>query len=169
MNQAIHAVDLLQWFAGMPSEVFGWTTRRVHLGIEVEDTAAAALRYPGGALGAIEASTAVYPGWTRRIEVCGEHGSIALEDDRVTRWDFRQRLPGDDRVAGSGDVQQMRAGSGSPQISHHGHWLQIQDLVAALRAGRPPEIDGRAGRNAVALVCAVYESAATGAPARPGA
>ena len=30
INQAIHGVDLLQWFAGMPVEVFAWTTQRVH-------------------------------------------------------------------------------------------------------------------------------------------
>ena len=55
MNQGIHAVDLLQWFAGMPNAVTGFTTRRVHLGIEVEDTAVAALKFESGALGTIEA------------------------------------------------------------------------------------------------------------------
>jgi predicted dehydrogenase len=33
INQAIHAIDLLQWFAGLPEEVFAWKTRRVHTGI----------------------------------------------------------------------------------------------------------------------------------------
>ena len=65
MNQGIHAVDLLQWFAGRPAEVQARTTRRVHLGIEVEDTAVATLRFPDGALGVIEATTAAYPGWER--------------------------------------------------------------------------------------------------------
>ena len=37
INQAIHGVDLLQWFAGMPVEVFAWSTQRVHK-IESEDT-----------------------------------------------------------------------------------------------------------------------------------
>ena len=44
INQAIHGVDLLQWFAGMPVEVFAWTTQRVHP-IESEDTAVAALKF----------------------------------------------------------------------------------------------------------------------------
>jgi UDP-N-acetyl-2-amino-2-deoxyglucuronate dehydrogenase len=72
MNQGIHAVDLLQWFAGLPADVFSRNTRRVHLGIEVEDTAVASLRFPCGALGTIEATTAAYPGWARRIELCGK-------------------------------------------------------------------------------------------------
>ncbi len=42
INQAIHGVDLLQWFAGMPVEVFAWATQRVHQ-IESEDTCVAAL------------------------------------------------------------------------------------------------------------------------------
>ncbi|HLP24921.1 MAG TPA: Gfo/Idh/MocA family oxidoreductase, partial [Acidobacteriota bacterium] len=93
INQAIHGLDLLQWFAGVPEEVFARATRRVHTHIEGEDTAVAALRFPGGALGTIEATTAAWPGWSRRIELCGEHGSIVLEDDHIVRWDFRTAQP----------------------------------------------------------------------------
>lgn len=98
MNQAIHAVNLLHWFAGMPTEVFGRTTRAVHQGIEAEDTACANFRFPGGALGVLEATTAAWPGWERRIELCGEFGSIALEDDRIVRWDFRDEQPQDAEI-----------------------------------------------------------------------
>ncbi|MCX5685396.1 MAG: Gfo/Idh/MocA family oxidoreductase, partial [Planctomycetota bacterium] len=66
ISQAIHGLDLLLWFAGLPAEVFAWKTRRVHTGIEVEDTAVAALRFANGALGAFETSTALWPGWSRR-------------------------------------------------------------------------------------------------------
>jgi predicted dehydrogenase len=168
MNQGIHAVDLLQWLVGMPVEVFGRTSRVVHTGIEVEDTAAAVLRFPGGALGVIEASTALFPGWSRRLEICGEHGSAALEDDQIIRWDFRAKEPGDEGATQVEVAGRPGAGAATPQISHHGHLRQIQDLVAALRAGRAPAIDGRAGRNAVALVRAVYDSAASGRPVSVG-
>jgi predicted dehydrogenase len=165
MNQGIHAVDLLQWFAGLPSEVSGWTTRCAHKGIEAEDTACAVLRYPGGALGAIEATTAAYPGWSRRIEICGENGSVSLEDDRIARWEFRVAQPEDEAILNAAPDEKMRSGSGSPtQISHYGHLLQIRDLIDSLRTGRPLAIDGRSARNAVALIRAVYESAAQRAP-----
>ena len=165
MNQGIHAVDLLQWFAGLPAEVFGWTTRRVHTGIEAEDTVTAALRYPGGALGTIEATTAAYPGWSRRIEICGENGSAALEDDRIVRWEFRVPQPGDEAVLRAEPDEKMRSGSAAPdQISHYGHMLQIRDLIESVRSGRPLAVDGRAARNGVALIRAVYESAAKGIP-----
>jgi UDP-N-acetyl-2-amino-2-deoxyglucuronate dehydrogenase len=167
MNQAIHALDLLQWFAGLPSEVFAWTTRRVHTGIEGEDTASAVLKFPGGALGTVEATTAAWPGWSRRLELCGEHGSIALEDDRIVRWDFARAEPGDDAIRQAKPDDALGSGAGSPgAISIEGHVRQYQDLSAALRENRPFAIDGREGRRAVAFVTALYESAARAAPVR---
>ena len=168
INQAIHAVDLLQWFAGMPSEVFCWSTRRVHTGIEAEDTVTAALKYPGGALGSIEATTAAWPGWQRRLELCGENGSALLEDDRVARWDFRDAQPGDDAIRAANDGAALGSGASSPTaISIVGHQRQLQDLVDALRAGRRPALVGEDGRKAVALVQALYASAERGVPVTP--
>jgi UDP-N-acetyl-2-amino-2-deoxyglucuronate dehydrogenase len=167
INQAIHGLDLLQWFAGLPAEVFAWKTRRVHTGIEAEDTAAATLRFADGALGAFEASTALWPGWSRRIEVCGEHGSISLEDDRIARWEFREARPEDDAIRAGGAASALGSGASDPKaISTEGHRRQLQDLVDALRENRPTALDGREGRKAVALVAAIYASAETGRPVK---
>jgi len=167
MNQAIHAVDLLQWFAGLPSEVFSWNTRRVHTGIEVEDTAVASLRFPDGALGTIEATTAAFPGWARRIELCGENGSIVLEDDRILRWDFRTPEPGDAAILAAKPDDSMRAGASAPgAMSHQGHLRQIENFVAAIRTGASPAVDGPEARKAVALILALYRSAQSGQSVR---
>jgi len=163
MNQAIHGVDLLQWFAGLPAEVTGWITRRVHTGIEADDTTVASLRFPSGALGTIEATTATWPGWSRRIELCGEHGAVCLEDDHIARWDFARAEPGDDAVRAAPRDAALGSGAGAAGgISIAGHLFQIRDFVAAVSEGRPPAIDGREGRKAVALVHAIYESAKQG-------
>ncbi|HYC70492.1 MAG TPA: Gfo/Idh/MocA family oxidoreductase [Opitutaceae bacterium] len=167
INQAIHGLDLLQWFAGLPEEVSAYKTRVVHRGIEGEDTAVAALRYPSGALGTLEASTACWPGWSRKIEICGETGSVALEDDHLARWEFKDAQPGDDEIRNAKVDPSMRSGAGSATaISYEGHLRQIQDLVDALRDRRPLAIEGREGRKAVALVNAVYQSAEQGRPVR---
>lgn len=169
MNQGIHAVDQLQWFAGMPAEVFGWTARRVHSGIEVEDTAAATLRFANGALGGIEATTAAFPGWARRLEIAGENGSAALEDDRLVQWEFRPALPEDEAVRRDAAGSKLGSGASAPNaISHVGHRLQLQDLVDAIRDNRPLAIDGKAARNAVAIIRGVYDSAACGRPVQIG-
>lgn len=169
INQAIHGLDLLLWFAGLPSEVFAWQAKRVHTTIEVEDTAVAALKFPNGALGAFEASTALWPGWSRRHELCGENGSIVLEDDRIVRWEFRDALPGDAAIRVAGQTNALGSGASDPKaISTEGHRRQLQDLVDAIREQRPHALDGPEGRKAVALVNAIYASARSGAPVRLG-
>ena len=167
MCQAIHGIDLLQWFAGMPSEVYCRTTRRVHAGIEGEDTATAVLKFPDGALGTIEASTALWPGWQRRIEICGELGSVILEDDHLAKWEFRDAQPGDEVIRAAKVDAAMRSGAGAPNaMTHLGHLRQIQDLIDALRDNRPVAIDGREARKAVALIRALYASAERGVPVK---
>ena len=168
INQAIHGVDLLQWFAGMPVEVFAWTTRRVHTRIESEDTAVAALKFGSGAFGTLEASTAVWPGFSRRIEICGETGSAVMEDDDLTRWEFREARPVDERMRATRESGSMGSGAAAPMaIKFEGHLRQIQDFIDGIRERRPFFIEGREARKAVALVRALYDSAAIGKPVRP--
>lgn len=165
MNQAIHAVDLLQWLVGMPTEVFAQTTRRVHLNIEAEDTCCATFRFAGGAFGVLEATTAAYPGWERRLEICGEFGSAIIEDDRIVRWEFRTPLPGDDKVVTSG----TGTGSGArapDQISYRGHQQQLREVMEAVRGNTALSIDGHEALKTVALVRAIYESAHRETPIR---
>lgn len=167
MNQAIHGVDLLQWFAGLPVEVTGRIARRVHTGIEADDTTVATLQFPDGALGTIEASTAVWPGWSRRIELCGEHGSIALEDDAIVKWEFARPEPGDDDIRAARQANALGSGAGNPAgISIAGHLRQFTDLVESVRGNRAPAIDAAEGRKAVALIHAIYESAKSGRTVR---
>jgi len=57
------------------------------------------------------------------------------------------------------------SGASSPSaISAEGHRRQLQDFVDALREDRAPALDGHEGRKAVAVVDAIYDSAARGVP-----
>ena len=61
----------------------------------------------------------------------------------------------------------MTAGGRGPRsdpaaLDVSGHAAQIADLLAAIDEGREPAVDGQAGRDALEIVCAVYESARSG-------
>jgi predicted dehydrogenase len=157
MNQGIHAVDQLLWLMGDVTEVSATATRRLHEGLEVEDTVVARLVFASGALGTLSASTACVPGWARRTEACGTAGSIRLVDDRIERWDVDAPRP---RTTGPADADAAASG---PTLSDAGpHRAQIEDFVRAVRSGGRPRVDGREGLRSLALVEAVYRSADEG-------
>ena len=162
MNQGIHAVDLLQWLVGLPAEVSGFAGTLAHAGMEAEDTVAAALRFPHGACGVIEAATSCWPGSDLRIEISGERGSATLVNDRIVRWEFAEPQPDDETIRGEGTTE-IKVGSSDPRgMSWEGHRVLVRDLACALQEGRAPMIPGAEARRAVALVLAIYESARSG-------
>lgn len=168
MNQAIHSVDLLLWLLGPAVEVRAHCATLAHQRIAVEDTAAATLQFAHGALGVIEATTAAYPGYLKRIEIHGSGGSAALEEEDLVLWDFARPARSDAAVR----RQMARRGSGGggasdpKAIGHHGHARQFHDLVEAIVDDRPPAIDGREGRRSVELILAIYKAAETGRAVR---
>lgn len=118
-------------------------------------------------MGSIEVTTAAWPGWERRIEICGESGSVALEDEKVVRWTSATRGRRMPKFFAQAARNTARTGAGASNIiGFEGHQRQIEQMVIALRRGAPMPIGGRAARNAVALVRALYDSAERGAPVR---
>ena len=168
MNQAIHNVDLLLWMMGDAIEVCGFTATLAHERIEVEDTAVACLRFKTGALGVIQATTSVHPGLPKTIAIHGDQGSAVIEQEDILRWDFLTQIP-DDLAIKERFALKVGASGGSSDpkaISHQGHARQLADFVNAIETDSAPRVDGREGRRAVALICAVYESMRTGRAVR---
>ena len=164
MNQAIHNVDLLQWFMGDVASVSAVTATLAHDRIEVEDTAVAAVRFRSGALGVIEAATSAWPGLLKRTEIHGSSGSARVEQDDLTLWTFETGAEGDAeilaRIAGG---SASNSGASDPRgINHAGHREQLADFLHAIDAGAPAMIDGREGRKAVEIIHAIYLSSQTG-------
>jgi UDP-N-acetyl-2-amino-2-deoxyglucuronate dehydrogenase len=164
MNQAIHSVDLLAWLMGPVVEVRAQTALLAHDRIAVEDTAVATVRFANGALGIIEASTAAYPGYLKRIEISGSVGSAVLEEEDLVKWDFAKKMKADDAILQKMSQKKSSGGGAADPaaIGHHGHARQFQDVVNSIRKGTKPQIDGPEGRRAVEIILAIYKSAETG-------
>jgi len=164
MNQGIHCVDLLQWLVGPVAEVQAYADTLAHR-IEVEDAAVAALRFESGALGVIMGSSAVYRGLPSRIEVLGATGNVVVEGEDIIRWQVGE----EEEIAALGG---STLGATDPQAgladAVAGHVEQIGDFLRAIEEDRPPFVSGEEARKSVAIVLAIYESARTGRPAKPG-
>lgn len=161
MNQGIHSVDLLRWYMGRVEAVCAFTGLVGHEDLEVEDVAAATLRFANGAMGVIEASTAVNPGFYRKIEILGTKGSVIIEEDKIIAWKFDEERDSDQiiREKYSGNNQSGGGVSDPKAISDIGHLRQLLDILKSLDNGHPPAIDAPEARKAVELVLAIYASA----------
>jgi len=173
INQSIHSVDLLQWLMGPVVEVTAYTGLLAHERIQVEDTAVAILKFEGGSLGTIVATTAAYPGLTARIAIHGDRGSAVIDDDELVY--FHAAGTGGERDAyGGGENQaarivqrygaeRARGGAGSdPSNLSMAHRDQIQDFIEAVREDREPSVNLEEGRKPLEIISAIYESARTG-------
>lgn len=160
MNQGIHSIDLLRWYMGNVEAVCAFTGLVGHDGLEVEDVAAATLKFANGAVGVIEASTAVNPGFFRRLEILGTKGSVIIEEEKILAWNFDEEVESDQKLRERFSGNNSGGGVSDPKaINDIGHLRQLLDIIKSIENGNPPAIDAVEARNAVELVLAVYNSA----------
>jgi predicted dehydrogenase len=159
INQAIHVIDLMLWLTGMPTRVNA-QMRTLNHSIEVEDSAVAILEYADNRLGLIQATVAAYPGYPERIEVGGTRGSAVYHRGEARlEWHLADpREDGEERA-------EVSSGASAPMnINAAGHIAAFQDFAAAVREQRAPFVNGREGRQSIALVQAIYDSARANVP-----
>ncbi len=161
MNQGIHAIDLLQWFGGDVESVSGFISTLSHERIEVEDNGVAALRFKNGALGVINGSTSIYPGFRRRIEVCGTEGSAVLEDEALVSWVFKDERREDDEIRQKYALPGSTCGgsSNAADINWVGHQRQFDDFALSIRGVKDPLVGGEEALKSVRLIKCIYKSA----------
>lgn len=157
-NQASHHVDLLEWMMGEVDSVFA-LTRTALVDIEAEDTAVVALRFRSGALGVIEATTAVRPkDLEGSISILGEKGTVVVGGFAVNKmqtWNFVEPQDGDDEVMEHYSVN-------PPNVYGFGHQAYYEHVVDCIGNDGPHLVDGLQGRRSLELINAIYESVETG-------
>lgn len=164
MNQSIHYIDLLQWIAGPIRRVTATAANRVHTQIEVEDTLCAAVEFESGARGLIMGSTAMYPGFSQRLEIGGDGGTVMTGEIRAARFrtpgaaDFSDEtenfFPARDATSG---------GAASPtDMALYLHERGIAHIYEAWERGEEPLTAANEAAKAVAIVEALYTSAREG-------
>jgi UDP-N-acetyl-2-amino-2-deoxyglucuronate dehydrogenase len=158
INQAVHTVDLLLWLLGDVLRVQSRTARVLHA-IEAEDTALAILKFRSGALGVLQATTAAYPGYPRRLEISGTEGTVILEQDRILSADLRTASTSN----GEGIAHDNNQSASSAVVSDiRGHQALFEDFLRAIEQNGTPVCNGREGLRSIALVEAIYRAAKSG-------
>ena len=167
INQAIHHIDLLQWFMGDVVGVAGSIRTLRHTDVmEVEDSAVAHLEFASGAIASILATTTLNNGLGGQVMISDQEGKTAslIEFPEgvgvLDVWsvdDEPQVVP----------VYNSNVPFDRPLSEIHAdlvpfHTQQIEEFVDAVRAGRDPSVTGREARKSLAIVLAIYESSRSG-------
>ncbi|MFW0792449.1 Gfo/Idh/MocA family oxidoreductase [Gordonia sp. CPCC 205515] len=170
MTQAIHQIDLLQWYLGRPVSVTGHIRTHFHGDhIETEDSASAVIAFESGATATITATTGANHNLGNRVTVIGETGAIAsvLEFPEGAEgvnelWTVPGQVtlgtPYSLDIPARPDIADINAGL----VDFHTE--AVQDFADAIVTGREPAVTGRDARTSLAIVTAIYESSATGRP-----
>lgn len=162
INQAIHQIDVLRWLAGPVDKLHAmWQLGALHK-IESEDVVNALLRYSSGATGVIQASTAMWPGYSERVEIHGTKGSAILTGDKLTHWDVQG-----DAAANAADpapvASEVASGASDPMaISLEPFERQFLDFADAIKNKRKPLVAGEEGCEALEIVERIYDSCRAG-------
>ena len=163
MNQCIHGIDLLRWMLGDEvEEVFGVTRQQFHRYLECEDVGMAVVKFKNGAIGTIEGTTNVYPkNLEETLYLFGENGTVKIggtSTNNIDVWNFSCEREED---AGNRVLEEATS-----NVYGNGHTSLFADMIAAIEQKRKPYVDAVAGRNALEMVLAIYQSAATGKPVK---
>ena len=155
-NQASHHIDLLEWMMGEPVSVFAKSSTAL-ADIEVEDTGVVIIKFENGALGLIEATTAVRPkDLEGSLSILGENGSVEISGfavNKIRTWNF----------AGEEDLGESKTyNENPPNIYGYGHIKYLQNVCDSLNNNVKALVDGLEGRKSLELINAIYESIETG-------
>ena len=163
MNQCIHGIDLLRWMMGNEvEEVYGVTKQQFHDYLECEDIGMAVVKFKNGAVGTIEGTTNVYPkNLEETLYLFGETGTVKLggtSTNNIDVWNFSHETADDEKNKGLQEA--------TSNVYGNGHTSLFADMMDAIEHDRKPYVDAVSGRNALEMILAIYQSAATGRPVK---
>ncbi len=163
MNQCIHGIDLLRWMMGDEvEEIYGVTCRQFHDYLQCEDIGMAVVKFRNGAVGTIEGTTNVYPkNLEETLYLFGETGTVKLggtSTNNIDVWDFANE--------GESDGKNKGLQEATSNVYGNGHTSLFADVIEAIEQDRKPYVDAVAGRNALEIILAIYQSASTGKPVK---
>ena len=163
MNQCIHGSDLLRWMMGdQVEEVYGVTRQQFHDYLEAEDVGLAVVKFKNGAIGTIEGTTNVYPkNLEETLYLFGEKGTVKIggtSTNNIDVWNFADENEADAKNKGLQEA--------TSNVYGNGHTSLYADVIDAIVHDRKPYVDAVAGRNALEMILAIYQSAATGSPVK---
>lgn len=156
ITQAIHSLDLMVSLCGEVSAVTAMAaTTRLH-SIETEDFVAAGLEFANGAVGAMMATTASFPGGPESLTLNFAQATATLTAGNLTIRTM------DGQTITEGEASLGGGGADPMAFPYHWHAAQIAEFADAVRHDRQPLSNGHTALRVHRLIDALMASAKAG-------
>ncbi len=164
MNQCIHNIDLLRWMMqDEVDEVMAYTDNLKHDYIQAEDLGMALVKFKNGAYGIIEGTVNVYPSnLEETLYLFGDKGTVKAGGKSVNiieEWCFKDDTSNPEEI-------KLKYSENPENIYGFGHNPLYADVIHAISTHTKPLVDAEAGKRALELVLAIYQSAYLGKPVK---
>jgi len=155
-----HAVDLLRWIAGNPTETFAYANHKVLTDWPVDDSTVALLKFPNDVNGKVFTSIGCKRNYTMRTVLYGTKGTIIADNTSPTISIFKAEFRGENSYMNA--AQRTVEIKVPVSIANHNMTAEIREMCEAIRGTASLKTDGVSGASTVAVCSAIVESAATG-------
>ncbi len=156
-NQASHHIDLLEWMLGEVESVYAKGGTYL-ANIETEDTAVVIVKFKSGAIGVIEATTAMRPkDLEGSLSILGEFGAVEIGGfavNEMKHWNFVNENKNDENI-------RKNCSTNPPNVYGFGHKEYYDHVVDCLINNKPQLVNGYEGLKSLELINAIYESIET--------
>ena len=157
-----HAIDLLRWIAGDPTEVYALSNHKCLTDWPVDDCSIAVMKFPNNVNGKVLTSIGCKREYTMRSCFYGTKGTIICDNRSNYLTLFEEGVEPLGQHQQKHTIPQMVAVS----IAHHNTLAEVTSFVDSILDETELPISSMEGASTVAVCNAVVESCATGMPVK---
>ena len=152
-----HAVDLLRWIAGDPTEVMAYGTHKLLPTVAYDDATIAIMKFPNDVIGKVFVSTGCKRDYTMRTLIYGTKGTIICDNTSPTMQLF---TIGEDEMAHEPQTIEI-------EVNNHNAAAEFTVFADSILNGAPIATDATEGAKTVEVCLSIVESSKTGKPVAP--
>lgn len=152
-----HAVDLLRWLAGDPTEVMAYGTHKLLPTVPYDDATVAIMKFPNDVIGKVFVSTGCKRDYTMRTLIYGTKGTIICDNTSPTMQLF---TIGEDEMAHEPEIIDI-------EVNNHNAAKEFSVFAEAILNNTPVTTDALEGAKTVEVCLSIVKSANIGKPVNP--
>lgn len=154
-----HAVDLLRWIAGDPTEVFAYANHKMLPTWPIDDCVVSVMKFPNNVIGKVMTSIGCKRVYTMRTVIYGSKGTIITDNTSSTVSLFRAEAPNSSENFNLNQGMEIKI---PVNIASHNMIEEIRDFCTSILENKPVSPDGKQGLYTVAVCNAIVKSSKEG-------